>query len=157
MEDSLEAAILAAGFDDGDRDLATAGLCGTFALALHAALGSGRLALLCLNGADGRPKPAADGIPNWRHALLEVNGGLYDVDGRIELEHAVENYCWGNPGGDGGSLVYVPRGRMEDILKADSKSFDGRCLERWRGMLEHVFLRNRLEKSDGQFGPKAVA
>lgn len=141
MDIDLDLIIAGAGFDDDDRDLGTSGLCGTFALALHDALGEGRLALLCPNDATGRPLRVSGGELQWRHAVLFLDGALHDIDGKVELDHAIENYCWGNPEGDGGSLVFVSRDRFEEIMKGDSKSFDQVRLERWKAMLDSAMTK----------------
>jgi hypothetical protein len=92
-----------AGLTEHDIDLATSGLCGTFALALYRHLTNqgipARLAFVCLRRKDGSPDyvPGHDGDIRhirWRHALVESGGAYFDIEGRIELAHAFHNYCW---------------------------------------------------------------
>ena|SRR6185437_9727186 len=83
-------------FDEDDRDSGTSGFCGTFALILHYVLKRygvpSQLVFVCV------PPPPNKNTETywWRHALVEVDGSYYDVDGKVEPEHVISNYCWGS-------------------------------------------------------------
>lgn len=122
----------AAGFDEYDADMGTAGLCGTFALALKEVFPEVDLALVCLKGADGNVVVCEeDGIPVWRHVVGLHGDILLDVDGAVQLEHVIENYCWDNKRGSGGSLYPVSAEKLREIVFSDDKSFDERWFNKW--------------------------
>ncbi|TLX16017.1 hypothetical protein [Rhizobium sp. MHM7A] len=124
--------IAAAEFDEYDADMGTAGLCGTFALALKEVFPQVDLALICLKGADGKVQMgASDGIPVWKHVVALHDGVLLDVDGSVKLEHVIENYCWDNTVGSGGDLYPVSAARLREIVFSDNKSFDDRWFAKW--------------------------
>lgn len=136
MSVDLDAVIAAASFDENDVDMATAGLCGTFALAMKYVFPDVVIGLVCLSGADGEPLRADDGDPMWRHVVVMADGLHFDVDGRVLPEHVIENYCWGNPAATGGCVVPIGPLELSEILCNDNKSFDGAYLKRWATMLQ---------------------
>jgi len=144
---SARAAVDLAGFTEHDRDMATSGLCGTFALALNSAFPSVRLALICLADGNGRPLFANDGDPLWRHAVGLEGDDILDVDGRVELADIVANYCWGHPAAEGGVLVEMEPGALRELLGKDRKSFDARYLSAWTDALKDA--ASRLQFEDG--------
>jgi hypothetical protein len=126
----------AAGLDEYDRDAATSGLCGTFALALKAACPDGTFGLICMTDKTGSPVIAPDGIPFWRHVVVVDEDYLFDVDGEVLLADLIANYCWDNKIGGTGTLLPVSEDRLTAILKSDRKSFDDRWLAKWSEDLE---------------------
>jgi hypothetical protein len=126
----------AAGLDEYDRDVATSGLCGTFALALKAACPDVSFGLICMTDKTGSPVVASDGIPFWRHVVAVDQDRLFDVDGEVRLDDLIENYCWDNKFGGTGTLLPVSEDRLTAILKSDQKSFDDRWLAKWSEDLE---------------------
>jgi hypothetical protein len=122
----------AAEFDENDADMGTEGLCGTFALALKEVFPQVELALVCLKGPDGKVQfGKSDGIPVWKHVVALYEGAILDVDGSVELEHVIENYCWDNKFGSGGDLYPVSDAHLREIVLADSKSFDDGWFAKW--------------------------
>jgi hypothetical protein len=92
-----------AGLTEHDIDLATSGLCGTFALAIFRHLTNqgipARLIVVSLRRKAGSPDYVSGHHRNirhirWRHAVVESGGAYFDIEGRIELAHAFHNYCW---------------------------------------------------------------
>lgn len=131
----LERAIQSAGFDDNDVDMATSGLCATFALSMNAVRPDLGMALLCCAHADGSPILCEDGDPSWRHVVILENDQLLDIDGVVRLDQAIENYCWGHLGSGTGCLVPISRADLILLVHADRKSFDARYFARWTAML----------------------
>lgn len=124
--------IAAAEFDEYDADMGTAGLCGTFALALKEVFPQVDLALVCLTDGDGKVQIGKrDGIPVWKHVVALHDGVLLDVDGSVKREHVIENYCWDNKCGSGGDLYPVSAARLREIVLSDNKSFDDRWFAKW--------------------------
>lgn len=124
--------IEAAKFDEYDADMGTAGLCGTFALALKEVFPQVSLALVCLNGADGKIQIGRlDGVPIWKHVVAMQDGQLLDIDGSVKLEHVIENYCWDNKSGSGGDLYPLSVEHLREIVFADGRSFDDRWFTKW--------------------------
>jgi hypothetical protein len=121
----------AAGLDEYDRDAATSGLCGTFALAFKAACPDVSFGLICMTDKTGSPVVASDGIPFWRHVVVVDQDRLFDVDGEVRLDDLIANYCWDNKSGGTGTLLPVSEDRLTEILKSDRKSFDDRWLAKW--------------------------
>ncbi|MFC5507775.1 hypothetical protein [Bosea massiliensis] len=83
-----------AAFDEHDLDIATSGLCGTFALALLDTLRERGIAAAGVVAYIGEPSTNVKRI-EWRHALIETEGRLFDVEGEVERADVLENYCWG--------------------------------------------------------------
>ena len=141
-------AIEAAAFDEYDIDAGTNSLCGTFALALKKSFPEVELGLIVLNDAKSQPLIAKDGQYIWRHAIGIVDDRLFDIEGEVQLEHLVDNYCWNNPKGKGGSLVRV----SEDVFLAhvdDAKgSFDPAYYAKWM----KAILRGRNAVIDREEG-----
>lgn len=137
--------IEAAGFDEYDRDIGTAGLCGTFALAMKQVFPDLSLGLIVLNDKNGQPATYRGGKYYWRHAVAICEGELFDIYGRVLLEHTVENYCWGNIRGKGGCLVTVTEEDMRRHLKDERGSFDARRYKMWSEAL--AAAKNRLSLS----------
>lgn len=122
-----------ADFDEYERDAGTSGLCGTFALALQRVFPHLALRLVCHKNEDGEPRRCRDGSLFWRHVVAADADGLYDIDGCGQPKDLAENYCWDNSAG--GCLVEVDPAELLSILKADQKSFDPLCFERWTARL----------------------
>lgn len=127
----------AAEFDENDRDIGTAGLCGTFAIALHTVLQS--------YGIAARPKLAYIGaLPkdwrriHWRHAVLEVDGKLFDVDGHVEPAHVLDNYCWKSP--DARGFHQLTFSQFSSLIKTTRNAFDVRWLTYWSDRLKNVAI-----------------
>jgi hypothetical protein len=124
--------IAAAEFDEYDADLGTDGLCATFALALKHVFPEVDLALVVLVDADGHvPVDRIDGMPYWRHVVGLHNGAIFDVDGSVELQHLIDNYCWNNRFGKGGKLYSISHEGLTELAKGDDKSFDLKWFEKW--------------------------
>lgn len=83
-----------AAFDEHDLDIATSGLCGTFALALLDTLRERGIAATGVVAYIGEPSTYVKRI-EWRHALIEAEGRLFDVEGEVQRADVLENYCWG--------------------------------------------------------------
>lgn len=90
-------------FDADERDTATSGECGTFALALHRALsGAGipsQLVLLVEVDDDGNAvllPDMSDDQMSWRHCAVLCQGKFYDVEGLVQIEDLEANYPWGD-------------------------------------------------------------
>jgi len=139
----MEALFDQAALTEHDVDLATSGLCGTFALALYReVIRRGVPALLvfaCLGKPDGTPEfvPGHEGDIRqirWRHALVKVGNDFYDVEGRVEVAHVYENYCW-NQVVAGGVSIPVTLRQFIDILRQTRSSYDGRNYVRWKRAL----------------------
>lgn len=140
--------IAAAEFDEYDADMGTAGLCGTFALALKEVFPQVGLALVCLNDADSKVQIGKrDGIPVWKHVVALNDGLLLDVDGSVKLEHVIENYCWDNKLGSGGDLYPVSVERLREIVLSDNRSFDARWFDKWTEELKRA--RERVLAREG--------
>lgn len=141
----VETMIRIAGFGANDEDLATSGLCGTFALALKTIVPHLELNLVCCSDASGGVLRCRDGDPAWRHVVSRDQTGIYDVGGRVALDDLVANYCWGNPHSAGGHLLTIEREALILLLHSDRKSFDAGYLRRWISMLEaslhHLHVR----------------
>ncbi len=135
VEGGLARLVDTAGFSEHDRDMATSGLCGTFALALKAVFEDIRLALLCPRSSEGHPLRTTDGGLQWRHAVALHGKDIVDIDGRVQFQDIVANYCWGAPSSAGGILVEVTETELTEILKSDRKSYDEGYLRRWSEML----------------------
>lgn len=128
-------AIEAAEFNEYDIDAGTNCFCGTFALALKKSFPEVELGLIVFNDEKGLPLIAKDRQYVWRHAVGIVDDRLFDIEGEVLLEHLIENYCWDNRKGKGGTLVKV----TEDVFLAhvdDAKgSLDPIYLESWSNRL----------------------
>jgi hypothetical protein len=129
----IDALIERAGIDEDDRDIGTSGLCGVFALALYRDLlrrgVTSEIVFLALGSTDPRRL-------NWRHALVRANGRYFDVDGEVLLEHAIENYCWGNPHRDPAVVVPVTFKQATDIIRELRPSaYDHRYRMIWKRKL----------------------
>lgn len=124
-----------AGLGDDDIDIGTSGMCGTFALALKAVFPEVELGLIVLNGGNGKPLRAKDGFYFWRHVVAICEDRLFDVEGEVLLDHVIENYCWGNVRGDGGSLVKVKELDLLAHLADEKGSLDVGHFSRWRATL----------------------
>lgn len=132
----LSSVIDAAGFTENDTDMATSGLCGTLSLALKQVFPEVSFAFICVNDLEGRPaRSKRDGGLLWKHAVVTYEGSIFDVDGMVRLDDLVENYCWDNQHGTGGTMVPVDDSAFLEVLHADAKSFDQEYLERWSQML----------------------
>lgn len=137
--ETIEATIEACSFSEHDRDMATTGLCATFALALKAVFPDIQLGLIVANDDAGRPGIASDGHPLWRHAVAMWDGSLFDIYGNVELEHVIENFCWKST--TGGSLVEVDEAEMKRVALSDKRSFDAAYLEAWTVALSEASPR----------------
>lgn len=127
--------IEAVGFDEDDRDIATSGLCATFALAMKQVFPDLQLALLCLADENGKAQLCRDGSGlMWRHAVAIEGDAILDVDGHVRMEHISENYCWGNLRGRGGVLVFVDDSEMRKAADDDDGFYQDH-LDRWVSML----------------------
>lgn len=134
----IEALIQHAEFDEWDRDSGTTGLCGTFALALKVICPEVDLAILCLKDANGEAKLSKDREPYWKHVVATHEGEIFDIDGLVELDDIVENYCWDNRFGKGGILVPITENSLLELLLQDNKSFDRRYLDHWTEKLSEA-------------------
>lgn len=140
MDEIVADVIERCGFNEVDLDIATSGLCGMFALALYRTLQRrgmpAELALLCKTNA-GSIIYNKDGVPWWRHAVVRVNGALFDVDGRVRLEDCIANYCWGWPGDGAGKLLPTTPVEFIKIMRAcRDNSVDWRHQAKWRRQLK---------------------
>lgn len=135
-------------FDEYDIDSGTNSFCGTFAMVLKKSFPDVELGLIVFDDAKGQPLIAKDGQYVWRHAVVIVDNRLFDIEGEVLLEHLVDNYCWDNPKGKGGSLVRV----SEDVFLAhvdDAKgSFDPAYFKKWM----KAILRGRNAVIDREEG-----
>lgn len=131
----VETAIRLAGFTEWDRDSATEGLCGTFALALKAEFPQVDLDLICLDDGEGKALIAVDGQPYWKHVAARVGDRLFDIDGEVLLDDLIANYCWDNPRGKGGTALPVDADKLETLLKGDGKSFCAHYMDKWQADL----------------------
>lgn len=120
-------------FDDHDRDIGTAGLCGTFALALHSLLAEAGVTAIPVLAHVGKV-PADLGKLAWRHALIEVDGVLFDIEGDIEPEHAIANYCWGTSSLEAG-LLRVSLTEFAAIIRRTRNAYDQSWFAQWTTML----------------------
>lgn len=125
--------IAAADFDDHQRDIATSGLCATFALAL--------LEVARRNGAQAQAVVAYVGDPSlhpakitWRHALIEADGRYFDIEGEVEPEHVIENYCWGRATDECG-LLALDDARFQALINSTRNAFDAAWLTKWAAAL----------------------
>ncbi|RYD62851.1 MAG: hypothetical protein EOP83_13570 [Verrucomicrobiaceae bacterium] len=104
-----------AGLDENDQDMGTSGLCGVFALALYRDLLRRGIAsqIVFLSLGD------CGDVRNleWRHVMVRIGDRYFDVDGEVLLEHAIENYCWGNPQRKSSTAVPVTFKEATDILR----------------------------------------
>jgi hypothetical protein len=116
--DPIDDLIGRAKFTENDRDSATSGYCGTFAIALHQMLNqtgvSNRLVLFCLLTKNGEIKIGSDGIPYWRHVVVQVGNTYYDVYGRQETQWIIDEYFWRYP--FGGAPMPVSEKDLTHIL-----------------------------------------
>jgi hypothetical protein len=136
MNMDLDEVIVAAGFDECDRDIATCGLCGTFALALKKVVPEVRLALLCWKTSEPVDQPW------WRHVVATYQDRLYDVDGEVELNDIIDNYCWDNPERLGGYLIEITEDKLLSLLQADAKSWDSEYHSLWSWKLAQAIELN---------------
>lgn len=87
-------------FTEEERDTATSGECGTWALVVYRALKAigktADLVLICEADDTGKPYEFHPGEIAWRHCALELDGKFYDVHGHVEIEDLKVNYVWGN-------------------------------------------------------------
>lgn len=127
-----------AGFDESDRDSGTSGLCATFALVLYRALAErgipAQIVFICKQG------KAAAGPTDliWRHAAVKVAGSYFDIDGEVELEHMIQNYCWGGIEPEGGIAVPVTPSQAIEIIRKERTAYDARYRNIWRAKLKAV-------------------
>jgi hypothetical protein len=135
----LAEVLATAALGEYDQDAATSGLCGTFALAMKAVCPEVSLGLICLTDKTGAVLHGRDDIPYWRHVVAKLDDELFDVDGRVELAHVVENYCWGNPCGGHGDFLPVTEKRLREILLSDRKSYDEIWLSKWIDVLGSAY------------------
>lgn len=135
LADQVEVAIRLAGFSEWDRDSATEGLCGTFALALKAEFPQVDLDLICLADGQGKALIAADGQPYWKHVVARVGDRLFDIDGAVLLDDLILNYCWDNPRGKGGTALPVNAAELKTLLNGDGKSFCAHYMDKWQADL----------------------
>jgi hypothetical protein len=138
----LDEIILASNFDDGDRDVATSGLCGTFALALKKVVPDVKLALLCWTTSEPAIKPW------WRHVVAIYKDRLYDVDGEVELRDIVDNYCWDNPERLGGHLLEIEEDSLRALLQSDLKSWDDEYFVLWANKLTDVVVNSPYRSAE---------
>lgn len=120
--DCVDTAITAADFDEHDRDSATSGLCGTFALALADVLSERGIAYRFVLAVAGPITANVADLP-WRHALVEVDGHLFDVEGEVLAEHVLENYCW-KVRPDGRALVTLRDAEFRTVLESTPGTID---------------------------------
>lgn len=125
-----------AAFDEHDRDIATAGLCGTFALALLETLRSEGISAKGAVAYIGEPSLNPRRI-EWRHALIISDGQYFDVDGEVQPAHVLENYCWGRATKPCG-LQTLDDDAFRTLITRTRNSFDGRWLARWAGCLRRA-------------------
>jgi hypothetical protein len=145
--------LLASELDEHDQDIATSGLCGTFALAIKAVCPEVSLHLVCLTDRDGVIIQDKDGVPHWRHVVAKADGRLFDVDGEVEPKHVIDNYCWGNPRGGHGDFLEVSETRLLEIVRSDRRSFDETWFAKWVSVLE----RSRVALMDRKAEPVPLA
>lgn len=125
-----------AAFDEHDRDIATAGLCGTFALALLETLRSEGISAKGAVAYIGEPSLNPKRI-EWRHALIISDGRYFDVDGEVKPTHVLENYCWGRATKPCG-LQNLDDEAFRTLIIRTRNSFDGRWLARWARSLRRA-------------------
>lgn len=121
------------GFDDHDRDIGTAGLCGTFAMALHDRLAEAGIPAVPVLAHVGKV-PCDLARLAWRHALIDVNGVLFDIEGDIEPEHAIANYCWGTTSPETG-MLRVGFADFSEIIRRTRNAYDRSWYNQWTRML----------------------
>lgn len=130
---AVERLIVDAEFDEHDRDIGTGGLCGTFAIALHTTLlESGIRATPTLAYVGGIPSDISE--ISWRHALIAVDGALFDIDGHVLPEHVLENYCWGTTSKIFG-LIELEFVDFAKLIKSTRNAFDAAWLRQWTSQL----------------------
>jgi hypothetical protein len=78
----------------------------------------------------------------WRHVLVKVGNSYFDVDGKVLLNDAIANYCWGQVirglGGpaDGGVAVNINHSELiKELRSMLHSSFDGARLAAWKKTL----------------------
>lgn len=148
MASDIAEAIGAAEFDEYDIDAGTNSFCGTFALVLKKSFLEVELGLIVFNDENGQPLIAKDGQYVWRHAVGVVDDRLFDIEGEVLLEHLVENYCWNNPKGKGGSLVRVTEDQFLAHVDDAKGSFDPAYYAKWT----MAILRGRNAVLDNEGG-----
>lgn len=127
-----------AGFDDHDRDIGTFGLCGTFALALHARLSEAGITAVPVLAHVGKVPTDLAQI-SWRHALIEVAGVLFDIEGDIEPEDALANYCWGTTAPEVG-LLRLSIDDFSAIIQRTRNAYDPSWHAQWTKTLRFPTL-----------------
>ncbi len=138
LPDLIKETIENADLDEYDKDAATNGLCGTFALALQSVFPESELGLLCLTK-DGSILKDTDGTPFWVHALTMCNNRLFDADGEVILDDLKANYCEYRPNYQGAAILPISREKLTFILKDDNKSFDEYYFEEWTKKLASCY------------------
>lgn len=125
--------IAAADFDDHQRDIATSGLCATFALAL--------LKVARRHGDHAQAVVAYVGDPSlhpakitWRHALIEADSRYFDIEGEVLPEDVIENYCWGRTTEKCG-LLALDDARFQTLINSTRNAFDAAWLTKWTAAL----------------------
>ena len=134
-------ALIVARFGDYDLDMATSGWCGTFALALYRWLRTKgydpKLLVFCTwaRGCARGTKISPiqkDDILSWRHVVVEVDGRLYDVHGRVTAEDTHANF----------STDFVEEISEPELLRylrrEGTRSYSWRKLRAWSGSLESL-------------------
>ncbi|WP_315922008.1 hypothetical protein [Mesorhizobium sp. SP-1A] len=144
MASDIAEAIRAAEFDEYDLDAGTNSFCGTFALALKKSFPEIELGLIVFNDEKGQPLIAKDGQYVWRHAVGVADDRLFDIEGEVLLEHLIDNYCWNNPKGKGGSLVRVTEDEFLAHVDDTKGSFNPTYYRKWM----KAILRGRNAEID---------
>ncbi|PZQ94670.1 MAG: hypothetical protein DI533_21705 [Cereibacter sphaeroides] len=125
----IAALIERAAIDEHDRDIATSGLCGTFALALLQVLEASAIRAEPVVAFIGKPSSSWRHI-KWRHALVSADGRLFDVDGEVEEAHVLENYCWGRAT-EACGFRRLPMKEFRTLITETRNAFDRRWLAFW--------------------------
>ncbi len=119
-------------FDENDRDIATSGLCGTFAL------------VLCeyLNSIGVQASPAIVHVGpvtemkniSWRHVVVKVENKFFDVEGEVLENDVIENYCWGTLSSING-ILSITIEDLKTVLKSTKNSYCSRYDKKWKEKL----------------------
>ena len=148
--DIIDALLERCRFSEDDIDLATSGLCATFALSLYRDLLKRGietdLVLICLADKDGKPACGQkSGNIFWKHVAVRHNDNYYDIYGNEKLTDMISNYCWDNPRGSGGVPVQVTFKHLTKIMRDHKPAYDRQYRLNWKARLAGVDLSDLMQ------------
>lgn len=128
-------------FSASDRDRATTGFCGTFALALHRFLKKqnieSQLILVCPKSNDGDYPVGNELGVSWGHVCVRVGDQYYDINGRQTPKQMFDEFIWGFGGGEAGKgyLLEITEPQLilvlRDCQKDSKNAYSFRHRRRW--------------------------